>query len=87
MSTPPRKQCAPLIVQRQLLFCVDKLLSVISRRQRDLRNKCLDVQKEIKALSEDPPNGNGDRFWLIFQLSCQSQVPPVVEVRSTRFRS
>ena len=67
-----------LVVKRQLLFCVEKLLNVISRRQRDLRNKCLDVQKEIKSLTVDP--SNGDKYWLIFQMSCQSQVPPIVEV-------
>lgn len=80
MSNPPRKRTQQLFVQRQLLFCIDKLLSVISRRQRDLRNKCLDVQSEVKALKRDPPNGNGDRYWVIFQMSCQSQVPPIVEV-------
>merc|ERR1712228_750594 len=53
-------------------------LNVISRRQRDLRNKCIDVEKELKSLKSDPLNG--DRYWLIFQLSCQSQVPPIVEV-------
>ena len=67
-----------LVIKRQLLFGVDKLLNVISRRQRDLRNKCIDVQREIRSLTSDPPNG--DKYWLIFQMSCQSQVPPIVEV-------
>eukprot|EP01083_Nonionella_stella_P173092 595988_1 len=81
MSNPPPVRSPPqLNVKRQLLFCVKKLLNVISRRQRDLRNKCIDVQKEIKSLKEDPPNGNGDKYWLIFQMSCESQVPPIVEV-------
>ena len=80
MSNPrPRSRSPPqLVVRRQLLFCVEKLLNVISRRQRDLRNKCIDVQKEIRGLKVDPPNG--DKYWLIFQMSCQSQVPPIVEV-------
>lgn len=78
MSNPRRPSPPQLVVKRQLLFCVEKLLNVISRRQRDLRNKCIDVQKEIKGLTVDP--ANGDKYWLIFQMSCQSQVPPIVEV-------
>merc|ERR1712032_698997 len=54
----------------------------ISRRQRDLRNKCLDVEKELKSNNNSKSNSalNGDRYWLVFQMGCQSQSPPIVEV-------
>ena len=66
------------MVKRQLLFCIEKLLNVISKRQRDLRSKCIDVRRQIQELTTDPQNG--DEFWLIFQMCCKSQVPHIVEI-------
>lgn len=66
------------IVKKLLLFNIEKLLSVINRRYKDLRQKCIEYRREIQSLPNDPLNG--DAYWPIFRMACESNVSHIIEV-------
>lgn len=75
---PVAPKAIQIQVIQQLLFCLDKLLNVLGRRQKLLRNKCLQFRHKIQSLKKEP--NSGDEYWLIFEICCKCQIAHVVEI-------